>query len=317
MKIYKCIHCSKEFKRSDYLKKHLNRKFPCTINNGYKMDTKSSQNNPKIIPKSSQKFPKKNPKNPVLKNEENEKKYFCKFCEKKYKTKNGLYKHVNELRCTKIPNKERQIILVKKNNKEINKKIEISKIINNTLNHNSNNTTNNNTTNNNTTNNNTTNNNLTIKINPFGKENTSFLTKSQKIKILNKRYMGVPALIKAIHDRPENRNFYLKNINKKIIAYMDDDKELVFNDYDTICRKIVQNNIERIDDYFEEINGEIKANTKSRLLKILEESNTGELDEKYMNNIRFYIMNISKKNKQELNEFLDKIAIQIKKAIKK
>ena len=126
--------------------------------------------------------------------------------------------------------------------------------------------------------------------------------------------MGVPALIKAIHDRPENRNFYLKNINKKIIAYMDDDKELVFNDYDTICRKIVQNNIERIDDYFEEINGEIKANTKSRLLKILEESNTGELDEKYMNDIRFYIMNISKKNKQELNEFLDKIALQIQKS---
>ena len=86
MKIYKCNHCSKEFKRSDYLKKHLNRKFPC-INNGYKMDTKWIQNNPKIIPKSSQKFPKKskkNPKNPVL---ENEKKYFCKFCGKNYKTK--------------------------------------------------------------------------------------------------------------------------------------------------------------------------------------------------------------------------------------
>ena len=68
---------------------------------------------------------------------------------------------------------------------------------------------------------------------------------------------------------------------------MDNDKELVFNDYDTICRKIVQNNIERIDDYFEEINGEIKENTKTRLLKILEESNTGEQDEKYMNDIRF------------------------------
>ena len=306
-----CNRCKKNFKFPYLLKRHNERIFPCIERDS----TKSSQNNPKIIPKSSQKFPKKNPKkknpkNPVL---ENEKKYFCKFCEKKYKTKNGLYKHVNELRCTKIPNKERQIILVKKNNKEINKKIEISKIINNTLN-NSNNTTNNNTINNNTTNNNTTNNNLTIKINPFGKENTSFLTKSQKIKILNKRYMGVPALIKAIHDRPENRNFYLKNINKKIIAYMDDDKELVFNDYDTICRKIVQNNIERIDDYFEEINGEIKENTKTRLLKILEESNTGELDEKYMNDIRFYIMNISKKNKQELNEFLDKIALQIKKS---
>ena len=80
----------KRFKRSDYLKT-FEQKISGTINNGYKIIPKSSQNNPKIIPKSSQKFPKKSKKkiqkNPVLENEENEKKYFVNFVEKNIKLK--------------------------------------------------------------------------------------------------------------------------------------------------------------------------------------------------------------------------------------
>ena len=46
--------------------------------------------------------------------------------------------------------------------------------------------------------------------------------------------MGVPALIKKIHDRPENRNIYIKNINNKVMAYLNDNNEVIYNDYDKI-----------------------------------------------------------------------------------
>ena len=41
-------------------------------------------------------------------------------------------------------------------------------------------------------------------------------------------------------------------------------------------------------------------------------SNKGDLDEKFINSIKYYIMNISKKNKREINEFIEKLEIQIK-----
>ena len=61
------------------------------------------------------------------------------------------------------------------------------------------------------------------------------------MKIINKCYMGVPALIKTIHDRPENRNFFIKNINSKVMAYLDENNEVVYNDYDSVCDELIQN----------------------------------------------------------------------------
>ena len=336
MKIYECIHCSKVFKRSDYLKKHYDRKYPCTLKNNPKIRPKKGQNKAEIRPKKGQNKAEKGPQNCQKKigcfdlkndrendikndnkneneneneNETKEKKYNCQYCNKGYKLKDSLYKHINQLRCTKIPKKDKNRIILRKKNKILIKKVEQEKslIQMSHCNINSNNTINN--TNN--SNNKIINNNLHIKINPFGKENTEFLTRKEKMKIINKCYMGVPALIKTIHDRPENRNFFIKNINSKVMAYLDENNEVVYNDYNSICDELIQNNISRIDEYFEELNSDIKINTKSRLIKMLEKSNSGELTDKYIEDIKYYLLNISKKNKKDLNDFIDKLELEI------
>ena len=50
----------------------------------------------------------------MRKNEKNEKNYYCQYCNKEYKLKDSLYKHINQLRCTKIPKKDKNLIILKK-----------------------------------------------------------------------------------------------------------------------------------------------------------------------------------------------------------
>ena len=124
--------------------------------------------------------------------------------------------------------------------------------------------------------------------------------------------MGVPTLIKKIHNRPENRNLYVPNVNKNIMAYLNKEKELEYNNYDEIFEELINKNIDRIDEYFIEFEKELKESVKKRMIEVLSSSNNGNLDEKYMNDIKYYIMNISRKNKKKLNEFIDKLELKLK-----
>ena len=55
---------------------------------------------------------------------------YCKYCNKCFKNKNSLYKHINELRCKEIPEKEKKLILIKNTNKHVKKCVKIEKLLN-------------------------------------------------------------------------------------------------------------------------------------------------------------------------------------------
>ena len=48
------------------------------------------------------------------------------------------------------------------------------------------------------------------------------------------------------------------------------------------------------------------------MINVVKENENEELNEKYMEDIKFYLMNISRKNKKELNDFIDNIQNKIK-----
>lgn len=324
----KCSICCKEFKSMVYLQKHYNKKTICKKPTNLQESSKKGQNKPEIRPKKGQNKAEIRPKKGHLKlseiqtetkiqddnktenkdedEDENNKPFSCQYCSKKYELKDSLYKHINQLRCSKIPEDAKNLIIYKRKNKILQKKVKeqnaMIQIKNSNIN--SHNTITNSHNTNNT-------NNITIKINPFGQENTDFLTKKEKLKIINKCYMSVPALIKTIHNRPENRNLYIRNINSRIMACLNNDNELVYDDYNALCDELVQSNITRIDEYFEELNSDMKESTKSRLVKMVEESNSGVLTDKYIDDIKYYLLNISRRNKKDLNDFIDKIEQEI------
>ena len=166
------------------------------------------------------------------KNDKSGEKVECKWCNKKVHKK-GLTRHYRTA-CIMIPKKNQNSLINKFNNhKRHTTALAIPKENSNPNVKSINNSRTTNITNNNTMNNsnNTTINNVTIenkvtfKINPLGQEDLSFLTKEDKLNILERMYNGVPELIKKIHSHPENRNL-LPNVNKNVVAYLNKDNEL-------------------------------------------------------------------------------------------
>lgn len=249
----------------------------------------------------------------------------CKYCNKEFTLYTSLKRHQNELRCTKMKAEDMNQIILKKKNKKIEKikndsstlaliqnnqnTISIKEINNGNItnsgtiytNTNSNNITNNITNNNNTINT------IEIKINPIGKEDTSFLTKEDKIRILERMYNSLPELVKTIHNHPENRNFFLPNTNKNIIAFINDSNEIEYNNYNDVCQQILQDNVDRLDELFTELETEFNESIRKRIEKVFKKIENGELDNNYMKDIKMYVLNNSKRNKEEIYKYIDSI----------
>ena len=99
------------------------------------------------------------------------------------------------------------------------------------------------------------------------------------------------------------------------MCYLNDDNEIEYDNYNKICEKVIEDNIQRLDDIFNEYKQQMKNNIKDRLIKVLENNNLGTLNDKYIEDIRFYLLKISKKNKKEINEYMAKLDETVKEII--
>ena len=178
------------------------------------------------------------PANSIVEN----KTFKCTFCDEIFNNRRSLYRHKNELRCKAMPENEKMKIMKYKKNKIIKKKLEENKqLVIQTNNNNSNNTINNNLVIDNSNNQIKNNivNHFNFNIKSFGNENTDFLTKKDKLLVVNRCYMGVPALIKKIHNHPDNHNIYISNLRNGVMAVLNDENQIEYNDYDQICEQLI------------------------------------------------------------------------------
>jgi hypothetical protein len=316
MSSFQCQRCHQKFTRAYNLKRHEERKNPCkpvdkkkeTIYHNLPQFTTINHNLPQFTTI-------ENPKNnKIPKKDKTSDKVECKWCNKKVHKK-ALARHYRTA-CIMIPKKNQNSLINKYNNhKRHTTALAIPDNNPNTSVNSGNNPGTTNITNNNTMNNsnNTTINNVTIenkvtlKINPLGQEDLSFLTKDDKLKILERMYNGVPELIKKIHSHPENRNLFLPNVNKNVVAYLNKDNELQYDKKDDVCQQIIDDNIDRLDDIFNEFKSDIKHTMKDRIEKIVDKNQTNTNHDKYFNEVNMFLLNISKQNRKDLNKYLDKL----------
>ena len=308
-----CDICKKEFKYNYLLLRHQQRKRPCkAAGENLPQFTSVSLTLPHFDSHNVDEINDENLiNNDDFKNNDNR----CKYCNLEISNKN--MKRHQRTKCEKIPNYKRKLLIEKYNNHKSSKK-QLVIHNNNTTNNNTNNCNNTNNSNN-TTNNinngviNKTENNITLKINPLGQEDLSFLTEKDKLEILMKQFMGVPELIKRIHDNPANNNFYLPNVNKKIMAFLNKENKLEYDHYNDICSKIIDENKDRFDDLFHEFKNKVNSRIRNKIRDVVLEHDTNmKINEKYTEDIRFNIMSSSKEIKEKIDKYIKEIKENLK-----
>ena len=263
----------------------------------------------------------KNDKKSKKMNELKECKFVCNFCGRVYKHKQSKYNHL--LNCKekkKLEKQENQISQICQDNKTVdiinnnnnnnnnnkklvnkniksknkiktknesdnnysnfNNKITIRNNINNTIQNQQNATVINNQ-------------NIHIHINAFGNENLESITEKDKINILNKVYEAFPEALKTIYSIPENRNFYLPNKREKKYVKVFDGDVGVYEDSNEFKFKLSNIIINKLEEWFDEYNRQIKNKRKGNLKNVFDDFNNGELNSRYFNDIEKYLLTYS------------------------
>tara|TARA_Y100000310_G_C20385207_1_gene670090 strand:- start:51 stop:797 length:747 start_codon:yes stop_codon:yes gene_type:complete len=198
----------------------------------------------------------------------------CCFCAQEFSTKAHKKRHENYWCKHKnaFYNEKEYLKMMERHDKEkeiLYKQIEllINKTGNTTINHLDNSTTN--TTN--TTN---------IKINKFGKEDTSYITKEMLDKMLKKPNVMIPFVIKKIHfhsKHPENRNIRITNKNGKFVYIYNGHRWIVKSKRRTV-RRLVDDNYDRMDIHYDDGGKDsLSQNEIFRFMHFQERYDNGEI----------------------------------------
>ncbi len=279
-KKYECTICNKNYKDKSGLWYH-NKKVhnpKVTLNS----NPESSQSNHTVIPKSSIN------NDPDENVDINSNKYECKKCNKKFKYKQGRWKH--EQTCKGIIEtnlKEENELLkntVKKQSEELKQQSDEIKEVKSMLldlmnknckvHHKTLQKINKQLNNNGTINNGTIINNTFVK---FG--NLSYdglLTDQQQRDILNKQYLSLEESIKQIHfnkNLPEYNNVYITNM-KDDIAYIFNGVKFISIRKNDMLTQLINMHIDEINFSFEKNKGKLKEKYVERLEKFLSDLNS-------------------------------------------
>ena len=262
-----CNFCKKTFSCKSNLNRHLRKKI-CTD----KTFIIPSQIPPKSLPNPSQIPPKSLP---ISSHIISSKTYTCTLCKKTFTRKDNLNRHINRCHEGKTKDVEYELKFKKLEDKiaELHNKQHTTIINQNKPQiHNYNQT-------------------INIKINNLGHEDVSTITSEEMFNIVNKCYSALKILAKRTHiDIPENRNIYIPSY-KDSYALVYNNGHWEYNDLKKVLEEIKNNNIDRINTYYEDHINRYSVSRQSYINKMLDESLKGNVDAKYMKDIKMLFLN--------------------------
>jgi hypothetical protein len=117
-----------------------------------------------------------------------------------------------------------------------------------------------------TENNITQNNNLYVRdihINPMGKETVSHISDADILRILGQGTNAVPALAKAIMERPENCNIVESDKRNKKATVVNRDGDIEIMDLNKALTMCATETVDKVDDYYEKFKNDLPKQNKS------------------------------------------------------
>lgn len=253
---FECNRCHRSFNRKYNLGRHENKKQKCKEvgHNSIPKHSNIFQNTQKYsknIPNYSKIFQKKDESSNT-----NNNRYTCDFCDRNYKQKFNLNKHLKTCKIKKKKEEDKKLEILNLEIKllKLKKEANISNI--------SNITNNDNSTNTNTNSNNTININNNIILNDYGKESIDFL-KSEKYKsimrgVLQQGIKGIQNYISYKYcnpDKPENMTIKYTNNRSNKLKIRKDNKWKTRNKKDVLDELYDRDkNVEEVLNVYEHIN---------------------------------------------------------------
>ena len=140
-----------------------------------------------------------------------------------------------------------------------------------------------------------------INIIPLGNENLDeILSKKEKIKILSNRYSCLENIVKYVHfnDKyPQFRNILITNLQNTIAyKYNNDNKQFIAIDKNELLNNIINERINDISIFYDELENELDSTTKDIIQKFIEKIyNEDEIINKKKDKIKLIIYNNSNK----------------------
>ena len=346
---FMCPKCNKTFTRKYNLKRHEERKNPCSVL-AQKESPRISENlreSPRIsenLPPNFERTKKKQVLKKVeeVKNDEKFKKtdnfellknckdiFSCQYCNIEIQQKRNLNRHLRN-NCTKVPNKIRKMLITKYNNNQKHQKTKSNSLVKvdnyDILNNiglatdlgkkidSSNVNLNVGIINNCQTNiqNIVNNQNINININPFGKESIHNIEKHKILSILDKAYSSIPCALKAIHyDIKENRNIFQPNKNKPYVKVFNGNK-WIYQKIENVGENMISTMSDILEQWFQKYQEEISDNKQKVFQNLIDDYNDGNLEERFNEEFKLFLMNYS----DEIKKYIaDKISIEIDKGL--
>ena len=286
---YTCYTCNKKYSCRQNLHRH-NKRF-----------------HPKITPKCSiqeQNYSKQHQAGVkiVNNNETGDTEYFCDFCKKLFSRKYNLIRHLKLNRCLKLKDIENENVILKKENEEFKKEIDVIKsqlldVMNKQckMHHQTFNKIQNQLINNNEYNN------CTFNLVQLGQEDlVNTLSEKEQLKVLNKKYKSLNYLIDYIHcnDKfPEFNNVIITNLQNNIAYMYDKDKKrFIAKKKDDLIDDIIYYRMGDLEEFYDIHLDNLDGKTKEVMCDVI---NKMEDDSKFINKKKDEIKLVLYNNKND------------------
>jgi hypothetical protein len=272
MPIYTCERCDKTYTNKFDFGRHLKRKIPCALKKSPNSTTKTTKSDtcPDVT-----------------------KEFTCIYCNKDFTTNFALTRHA-ETRCkvkTNMDNESIQLIA------SMAQKIEQLETENKTLKETKNNSTNivSNTDSNNTVNNNYIKK-VEVKLLAYGKEDLSYITDNNYIKLFDRGFCSVNDFIKLIHfdkDKPQNHNLYLSRLRGDF-AVTYDGNDWAIGKVDEIIEELYKDKRDFLEEKFEELIKKVPPRAIKKFKNFLNEQKDDKISAQLKKDITMTLYNCQK-----------------------